>query len=51
MDHTPITISDSGDGPRTVCAADGLSWPCPDAQGDPSPEPAPTASDGAGEGL
>ncbi len=31
MMHTPTTISDSAAGPRTVCAADGLPWPCPDA--------------------
>jgi hypothetical protein len=26
--HTPLTISDSDQEPRTICAADGEPWPC-----------------------
>ena len=39
MDHEPVTISDSGSAPRTVCAACGEPWPCAES-GEQAPTPA-----------
>ena len=44
--HEPLTISD-GEGIRTVCAADGLPWPCPES-GEPEAPAAPAEPDGPG---